>query len=60
MGIVSGAVRNEGGNVIGVIPYAMAAAGGEGEKREGSKSAKAQGGTDEVVCNSNSPNFMLY
>ena len=32
MGIVSGAVLGEGGDVVGVIPHAMLAAGGEGER----------------------------
>lgn len=32
MGIVSGAVIDGGGEVTGVIPFAMVAAGGEGEK----------------------------
>jgi predicted Rossmann-fold nucleotide-binding protein len=31
MGIVSGAVLKAGGQVTGVVPYAMVAAGGEGE-----------------------------
>lgn len=32
MGVASGAALEAGGRVIGVIPYAMVAAGGEGEK----------------------------
>ena len=32
MGIVSGAVLGAGGDVVGVIPHAMLAAGGEGER----------------------------
>lgn len=32
MGIVSGAVLEAGGDVVGVIPHAMLAAGGEGER----------------------------
>lgn len=32
MGVVSGAVLINGGKVIGVLPGAMVAAGGEGEK----------------------------
>lgn len=32
MGIVSGAVLDAGGDAVGVIPYAMLAAGGEGER----------------------------
>jgi hypothetical protein len=49
MGIVSSTVRNEGGDVIGVMPYAMVAAGGEGEKTLGSTSTSAGAGTDELV-----------
>jgi predicted Rossmann-fold nucleotide-binding protein len=30
MGIVSGAVLEDGGQVTGIVPYAMVAAGGEG------------------------------
>jgi hypothetical protein len=32
MGVVSGAVLEGGGQVTGVVPFAMVAAGGEGEK----------------------------
>ena len=32
MGIVSGSVLEAGGDVVGVIPHAMLAAGGEGER----------------------------
>lgn len=32
MGVVSGTVMEEGGEVVGVIPYAMYIAGGEKEK----------------------------
>ena len=35
MGIVSGAVLSGGGDVVGVIPHAMLAAGGEGERVPG-------------------------
>jgi predicted Rossmann-fold nucleotide-binding protein len=31
MGITSGAALNAGGRVLGVVPYAMATAGGEGQ-----------------------------
>ncbi|KAF9052672.1 hypothetical protein BJ165DRAFT_785699 [Panaeolus papilionaceus] len=34
MGVVSAAALQAGGNVVGVVPYAMVAAGGEGEGRE--------------------------
>jgi predicted Rossmann-fold nucleotide-binding protein len=34
MGIVSGAVLEHGGQVTGIIPYAIIAAGGEGNKNE--------------------------
>lgn len=34
MGIVSGAVLEGGGEVTGVVPIAMVAAGGEGDKGE--------------------------
>lgn len=34
MGVVSGAVLEKGGQVLGVIPAAMIKAGGEGEKGE--------------------------
>lgn len=32
MGLVSGAVLQDGGDVTGIVPYAMIAAGGEGDK----------------------------
>lgn len=35
MGIVSGAVLSEGGDAVGVVPHAMLAAGGEGERVPG-------------------------
>jgi hypothetical protein len=35
MGILSSAVRDAGGSVVGITPYAMVAAGGEGEKAHG-------------------------
>ena len=35
MGIVSGAVIEAGGQVTGILPYAMVAAGGEKEQAEG-------------------------
>ena len=35
MGIVSGAVLEAGGDVVGVIPHAMLAEGGEGERVPG-------------------------
>ena len=35
MGIVSGAALRAGGDVVGVIPHAMLAAGGEGERVPG-------------------------
>jgi hypothetical protein len=35
MGIVSGAVLEHGGHVTGVVPFAMVAAGGEGDKADG-------------------------
>ena len=35
MGIVSGAALNAGGDVVGVIPHAMLASGGEGERVPG-------------------------
>jgi len=35
MGIVSRAVLKEGGQVTGVVPYAMVAAGGEGQNETG-------------------------
>src|SRR6267154_6636870 len=35
MGIVSGAAIDEGGQVIGIIPYAIHAAGGEKDKGNG-------------------------
>jgi predicted Rossmann-fold nucleotide-binding protein len=35
MGIVSGAVADEGGQVTGIIPYAIHAAGGEKDKGNG-------------------------
>ncbi|KAF9653848.1 hypothetical protein BDM02DRAFT_3182294 [Thelephora ganbajun] len=38
MGIVSGAVLDAGGDVIGVIPHAMLAVGGEGERVSGDDS----------------------
>ena len=41
MGIISGAVLEGGGEVTGVLPYAMIAAGGEGDKSGG------KGGTTE-------------
>ncbi|EIN08031.1 hypothetical protein PUNSTDRAFT_70434 [Punctularia strigosozonata HHB-11173 SS5] len=47
MGIVSSTVRDEGGDVLGVIPYAMVASGGEGEQRSALRSA-SKGGKDEV------------
>lgn len=34
MGVVSGAVLEKGGQVLGIIPAAMIKAGGEGEKGE--------------------------
>lgn len=40
MGIVSGSVLEGGGDVTGVIPVPMVAAGGEGEKSEGNGLAK--------------------
>lgn len=40
MGLVSGAVLEKGGKVTGVIPYAMAAAGGEGSKTEAKEAEK--------------------
>ncbi|EAU88318.2 hypothetical protein CC1G_05084 [Coprinopsis cinerea okayama7 len=36
MGIVSGACLDSGGKVTGIVPYAMVAAGGEGEKTKSS------------------------
>jgi len=39
MGVVSGAVLEKGGNVTGVIPFAMVAAGGEAEQTKSSKEA---------------------
>ena len=35
MGIVSGAVLDNGGDVTGVVPAAMLADGGEGDKGDG-------------------------
>lgn len=35
MGVVSGAVIEEGGQVTGIIPYAIQAAGGEKDKGNG-------------------------
>ena len=35
MGIVSGAALEHGGHVTGVVPFAMIAAGGEGDKADG-------------------------
>lgn len=35
MGIVSGAVSDQGGQVTGIIPYAIHAAGGEKDKGDG-------------------------
>jgi len=37
MGIVSGAALEAGGDVVGVIPYAMLAEGGEGERVPGNE-----------------------
>lgn len=34
MGVVSGAVLEKGGKVLGVVPAAMVKAGGEGDKGE--------------------------
>lgn len=34
MGVVSGAVLEKGGKVLGIVPAAMVKAGGEGEKGE--------------------------
>ncbi|KAJ7184357.1 hypothetical protein C8R46DRAFT_1158696 [Mycena filopes] len=44
MGVVSGAVLERGGKVTGVVPYAMVAAGGEGEKT----SSKVEVNIDEA------------
>ncbi|KII89272.1 hypothetical protein PLICRDRAFT_108900 [Plicaturopsis crispa FD-325 SS-3] len=40
MGVVSGTVRAYGGKVIGIIPHAMVAAGGEGDKTGADSSSK--------------------
>jgi hypothetical protein len=36
MGVVSGTVIEHGGDVTGVVPFAMVSAGGEGDKTIGS------------------------
>lgn len=41
MGIVSGAVLEHGGQVTGVVPFAMVAAGGEGDKADGTTKTPA-------------------
>lgn len=39
MGLVSGAALEAGGDVTGVVPLAMVAAGGEGDKNEAGNSS---------------------
>jgi hypothetical protein len=41
MGLVSGAVLDGGGQVVGIVPRAMVAAGGEGAKINGSLASYA-------------------
>ncbi|KAH6918706.1 hypothetical protein BKA70DRAFT_1416685 [Coprinopsis sp. MPI-PUGE-AT-0042] len=49
MGVVSGAALEHGGRVIGVVPYAMVAAGGEGEKADSGIMVKLnEAGRDKV------------
>lgn len=47
MGVVSGAVLDEGGKVTGIIPYAIHALGGEEEKGNGPKSEYVAEALDE-------------
>lgn len=42
MGAVSGAVLDAGGDVTGVTPYAMVAAGGEADQKSGARGAHVQ------------------
>lgn len=49
MGVVSGAVLINGGKVIGVLPRAMVAAGGEGEKVDRAKVYLNEVGREEVL-----------
>jgi hypothetical protein len=56
MGIVSGAVLEHGGHVTGVVPFAMVAAGGEGDKADGTTKTPAvayllnEKGREKVSC----------
>ena len=54
MGVVSGAVVEAGGQVTGVIPYAMVAAGGEKEQADGEVKAKIASGVDRKSTRLNS------
>ena len=49
MGVVSGAVLINGGKVIGILPRAMVAAGGEGEKVDTAKVYLNEVGREEVL-----------
>lgn len=66
MGVVSGAVLEHGGDVTGVVPYAMVAAGGEDDKTSGSPKTPSvtyvlnERGRERVRYLMNSINQSLY
>jgi hypothetical protein len=62
MGVVSGAVLTGGGKVVGIIPRAMLAAGGEGKETEVSYSVGSfnQNGHQERVRKKLSCSFFFY
>lgn len=50
MGIVSGAALEAGGEVTGIVPFAMVAAGGEGEKTKSDIMVRLNEEGRERVC----------